>query len=184
LAIVDDETVDADDLALAGVDRSLDSVGGFRDLLLEPAGFDAGQRPAELLDPVELGAYSLLDLSGQCLDRIRAAQRIDHLGQPRLFEDHLLCPERQGCCLLRWNPERLVIRGVCSVWTPPRTAARRSASPDDVHQRLLCGQIRTPRTRRCEGLGCRVLGVEPVTMMLSHTLRAARRNLLSSSMSP
>ena len=50
-----------------------------------------------------------LDVRGERLDDVRAAERIDRVGSPGLLGDDLLRPERDARRLLGGKAERLVV---------------------------------------------------------------------------
>src|SRR5579884_3084957 len=73
------ERVDADDHALARLDRALVAVRRVGDLALRVAGLDRLDHPAELRDVREVLLDLALHLVGERLDKVRAAERVDHV---------------------------------------------------------------------------------------------------------
>src|ERR1019366_425330 len=101
--------VDTDDDLVADRDRALGPVRLVLDVLLHPAGFDAGHRAAKGVDLVkELQGFTF-ELVGQPLDVIRPTQRVDGVRHPRLLGDDLLGAHRDALRFLGGNGERLVV---------------------------------------------------------------------------
>ena len=108
--VVADERVDADNLALPGVDLARYPVGRAFDLCFLEALLDRGHRAAEFGDPVQQLSGPRLDVIGHRLDRVRARERVDGGGQVGLVRQHLLGTHRERRRLLRGQRDRLVIR--------------------------------------------------------------------------
>ena len=89
------ENVDADDLALASVEFTLEAIRGVGDLLLREAGGNGLDHAAERINLVEVVPYLALDLVGQGLDEVGASERIDRVRDARFTGDDLLLTESQ-----------------------------------------------------------------------------------------
>ena len=71
--------VDADDDALAAVDLALELVRRVGDLALREAALDGLDHAADLVDLVEVLVRVRLQLVGQRLDEVGAAERVDRV---------------------------------------------------------------------------------------------------------
>ena len=80
--------------------RLLEFVSCVLDLGLHIALFDGLQRPAHLVDPVQVFLGASLDLVGQIFHHIRTCHRIDRIGCPGFVGDDLLCAQRHAHRLL------------------------------------------------------------------------------------
>ncbi len=100
--------VHADQDATARLDIALELLGGARDLPLEPAGFDSLDHATHRLDFREQAFRLALQLVGERLHEVGAAERVDHVRHAGLVRDDLLGPERQADRLLRGERERFV----------------------------------------------------------------------------
>jgi hypothetical protein len=74
---------------------ALELVGGLGDLALRIALLDGAHDAAHRVDLVDVGPGRGLDLIGQRLDEVAAAQRIGDCGDAALLEDHLLGAQRE-----------------------------------------------------------------------------------------
>ena len=77
-----------------GVDRRLQLERGVGDLALRVVLLDRLDHPAELVDPLEVLVRRALDLVGQRLDEVRAAERVDRVRHAGLVGDDLLRAQR------------------------------------------------------------------------------------------
>jgi hypothetical protein len=102
------EAVDADYHLVARVDRPLGAVGRLLDRTLLEAVLEGRERPAHRVDLVEVALGRPLQLGGEGLHEVRAAQRIRGLGDARLVGENLLGPEGQPHGILGRQGERLV----------------------------------------------------------------------------
>ena len=159
------ELVDADDDAVAALDRDLEAVGGLLDLALDEAGLDRGHRAAELVDTLDQLARLRLELRRERLEVVRAAERIGGVGRAGLVHQDLLGAERDRGGVLARERERLV--------EAVRVQRLRAAADGgerlhrDAHDVVL-GLLR--RQRRAAGLG-----VEPQRLGLRRSSRRSGR---------
>ena len=94
MIIVGQELVDADDDLLPHLDVTLEGRRRLGNLPLEPAALDPSNDSPDRVDLGEQGFGFALQLVGECLDVVRAAQRVDHLGDARFVRQDLLRPQR------------------------------------------------------------------------------------------
>ena len=133
------------------LDRLLEAVGRLGDLLLRIALLDRLDHPAHAVDGVEVLAGAALHVERQLLEEVRAAERIDHVGDAAFGGDDLLRPQREGCRFRGGQRQRLVERvGVERVGAAEDGRERLQRRAHDVVVRLLRGQRHAGR-----------LGVEP-----------------------
>src|SRR6185503_2328273 len=85
-----DEVIDADDDLLLRLDGLLRAVRAVGDLTLRVAPLDSLHHPAHRVDRFEIGQRLFLELRGQRLEEIRAAQRIGQVGDAGFVRDDLL----------------------------------------------------------------------------------------------
>ena len=119
-------------------DRLLEPVRALGDLLLRIAALDrlAPCRPCDR--SVEVCQRLVLDLACELLDEVRAAERIDDIGDPGLVRDDLLRPQRQRRGLGSvGNASASSSEFVCSDCVPPSTAA------------IACSAVRTTLLYGC-----------------------------------
>src|SRR5581483_6732619 len=88
------EAVDADDRALAALDLLLPLEGGLLDLVLHEALLDRLDRAPELVDALDQLPGACLELVGERLDEVRAAERVDRVEGTGLGRDQLLRAQR------------------------------------------------------------------------------------------
>jgi hypothetical protein len=88
------EPVHAHHDTLAALDRLLDPEGRLVDLILIEALLDRRHGATHPVDPLDVGDRQALELLGQRLDVVRAAERIGHPRDPGLVPDHLLGAQR------------------------------------------------------------------------------------------
>ena len=91
------ELVDTDDDPLVVVDRLGVLVGRRLDLILLVAGLDGSNRPAHLVDLVDVLPGEALDLVGERLHEVRAGERIGRVGDAALVADDLLGAQGDLC---------------------------------------------------------------------------------------
>ena len=148
LRVVLDEAVDADDHPLARLDLLVPAERRFLDLALDEALLDRGDRAAELVDPLDQLPRLLLELVGERLDEVAAAERVGGVGGAGLGREDLLRAERDPGGALGRERERLV--------EPVRVQGLRAAGDrrqgldrdaDDVVLRLLRGEGQPPSAR-------------------------------------
>src|SRR5438876_4030084 len=108
LALLFPKTVDADDDALARLDLLLVPECGLLDLVLDEAPLDRRDRSAELVDSLDQLPRLGLQLVGQRLDEVRAAERIGAVGAARLRCEDLLRAQRDLGRTLRRQRKRFV----------------------------------------------------------------------------
>ena len=101
--------VDADDPAAAGVDLALQLEARVGDLALGEVLLDRLDHAAELVDAREVRVGAALELVGQRLDVVGAAERVDRVRHARLVGDDLLRAQRDPHRLLGGQRERLVV---------------------------------------------------------------------------
>jgi hypothetical protein len=134
------------------------------DLVLVEPRLDRGDGAAHAVDPLEVRAGTLLDLVGQRLDEVRAAERVGDVRGARLPGDDLLRPQRDLHRALGRERERLVegVR-VQRLGAAQDRGERLEGRAHDVVLRLLGRQRRAaglrvepeheaPRVRRPEAL--------------------------------
>ena len=102
------ELVDADDDLPVRLDGGLEAVGGFLDLALNKAGFDRGNSAAELVDAGDQLGRTLLEIRGERLDVLGAAERVGRIGRAGLVHQDLLGAQRARRRVLARKRERLV----------------------------------------------------------------------------
>ena len=140
LAVVG-EGVDADDRALARLDLARPGVGRSLDLGLDEAGLDRRDRAAELVDPADQLERAPLELVGQRLDEVGAAERVGSRDDTDLVREHLLSAERDRRRTLRGQRKRLVVRvRVQRLRSAEHGREGLDRDPDDVRLGLLRGQ--------------------------------------------
>ena len=158
------EAVDADNGGFAGVDGTLDFVGGVLDFLLHPAALDGGQHSAEFFNLVKIGLNLLLDLVGQRLDRERASDGVDGVGDAGFRGDDLLGAEGDACGFFRGKGEGFVVAvGVEGLRSAQDGGHGLEGGADDVVLRLL-GSERGTRGLgvETEHPGARILRAEAI----------------------
>ena len=134
------------------------AIGLRLELSVQPAGLQRCRAPRLQLRFVPGIPGGLLELVGEALDEIGAAQRIGRAGHAGLECQDLLRAKRDSDRVHRRQPQRLVVgrRGECLDATEDR-GHRLVGDPDDVVQRLLC------RLGTAEGvaedIGAQALGV-------------------------
>ena len=146
-----DVVVDADDDLVAPLDRLLEAVGGSRrsPSAGSPARSPRPCRPSGRWSSKYSRAPSL-HVERQLLDEIRAAERIDHVGDAALVRDDLLRAQRERRGLGRRQRQRLVERvGV------QRVACRRAPPPAPAAPsgRRCCTAAARSATRRRSACG-------------------------------
>ena len=130
--------VHADDLLLAGLDALLVAERRVGDLPRDQAGLDRGDRAAGVDDLQHAPDRLALDLVGERLDVVRAAERVDDLRRAGLVRGDLLRAQRQVRGLRRRQAERLVVRGGGDrLHAGERGAERLVGDAHHVVQRLL-----------------------------------------------
>src|SRR4051794_36243041 len=130
--------VDADDPAPAGVDLGLQLEARVGDLALREVLLDRVDHAAELVDPGEVLIRLPLELVGQRLDEVRAAERVDRVRHARLVGDDLLRAQRDAHRLLGRQRERLVVGvGVQRLRPTEHAGERLDRRASDVVERLL-----------------------------------------------
>ena len=100
--------VDADDHALAPLDLGLVAEARLGDLALEEVLLDRGDDAAAPGDLLEVVVGLPLELVGQVLEVVGAAERVDGVDDAGLVRDHLLRPQRDAHGVLGRERERLV----------------------------------------------------------------------------
>ena len=159
--------VDADDDAPARVDLVLQLEGGVGDLALGEVLLDRGDHPAQLVDLGEVVVGLALELVGQRLDEVRAAERVDGVRHAGLVGDDLLGAQRDADRLLGGQRERLVVGvGVQRLRAAEHAGQRLDRRAHDVVERLLGGE-RHARGLRVEAHEprARVLGAEGLAQL-------------------
>src|SRR4029077_8704268 len=81
----------------ARLDSALIVISGVLDLALNVALLDRAQHSANLVDLLNVVRSQSLDLIGQELDGVRAAERICRVRHARFISDDLLCAKRDSC---------------------------------------------------------------------------------------
>src|SRR5262245_16899828 len=138
LGLVLHEAVDADDDPLSRLDLGLVAERRSLDLGLDEALLDCRDRAAELVHAVDELLRALLELRGQRLDVVRAAERVGGVGRPRLVRQDLLGSQGDACRVLRRERERLVERvRVDRLRSAAYGRERLNRDPHDVRLRLL-----------------------------------------------
>ena len=133
--------VDADHDPLAAVDLALELVGRVGDLALREAALDRLDHAAELVDLAEVLVRARLQLVGQRLDEVGAAERVDGVRHAGLVRDHLLRAQRDPHRLLARQRQRLVVGvGVQRLGAAEHAGQRLDRRAHDVVERLLGGQ--------------------------------------------
>lgn len=84
------ELVEPDDNSLPGFDFALIEIGGRLDFALHVTALDRGHGPAEVVDLAQVLQRLLFEFAREALDVIRAAERIDGIGDVGLIGDDLL----------------------------------------------------------------------------------------------
>ena len=102
--------VDADDDALAVLDLLLPVECRLLDLRLHEAPLDRLDGASELVDALDQLPGARLQLGGERLDVVRAAERIRGRGRPTLGGEDLLRAQGDACRALGRQRERLVER--------------------------------------------------------------------------
>ena len=107
---------------------------------------DPGERAADRVDLPDLEKGPAHEIGGEALDEIRAAERVDRLGDAGFLRDDLLGPQRDAGGLLTRERERLVI-GVRMerLRAAEHRGERFDRGPDDVVARLLRSKGRAHR---------------------------------------
>ncbi len=133
-------------LPRACLDRDRPLVGRRLDLALHPASLDRRDRPAALVHLADELERPLLELAGERLDVVGAAERICRRGDARLVRDHLLRAQRDRRGVLRRESERLVeaVR-VQRLAAAEHRRERLDRDPRHVHLRLLRRERRAAR---------------------------------------
>ena len=103
------EAVDADDHALARLDFLLPAERRLLDLLLHEALLDRGDGAAEVVDALDQLPRVRFELVRECLDEVRAPERVRRVGAAGLMGEQLLCPQRDVHRMLARQRERLVV---------------------------------------------------------------------------
>jgi hypothetical protein len=148
----------------AAVDLALEVVGGARDLALRIALLDRLDDAAHGVDLLDVGPGCGLDLIGQGLDEVAAAQGVGDRRHPGLLEDDLLGAQRElGRGLGRQGVGLVVAVGVQALGAAQDRRQGLHRRPHDVVEWLLGHE----RDARGLGVGAqdprpRVLGAEPV----------------------
>ncbi len=101
MIVVGQELVDPDDDLLTHLDLTLEGRRGLGNLPLEPAALDPSDDSPDRVDLGEQGFGFALQLVGECLDVVRAAQGVDDLRDSRFVRQDLLGPEGHLHGLLR-----------------------------------------------------------------------------------
>src|SRR6185312_10565551 len=139
-----DELVHADDGATVLLDFPLLARGGLGDLALQPARLETMYDATNLGDLLEQRLCFPLELVGQSLDVVRAAQRIGNVWNTGLVREHLLRAKRNLHRLLRGQRQRLVHRvGVQRLRAAEHRGHRLIRDAHDVVHRLLRGERHT-----------------------------------------
>src|SRR6266404_694706 len=102
------EFVHADDYAPMLLDLPLLAGRGLIDLALKPSSLEAANYSANFLDLLEQHLRFPFQFRGKSFDVIRAAKRIDDIGDSALERKNLLGPERDLYRFLGWERERFV----------------------------------------------------------------------------
>ena len=159
--------VDADDDAPARVDLGLQLVGGVGDLALGVVLLDRRDHPAELVDLGEVVVGLALELVGQRLDEVGAAERVDRVRHAGLVGDDLLGAQRDAHGLLGRQRERLVVGvGVQRLRAAEHAGQRLDRRAHDVVQRLLGGERHAGGLRvEAHQPRARVLGAERLAQL-------------------
>ncbi len=156
--------VHADDHALTALDLLLPVEGGALDLVLHQALLDRRDRAADLVDPCDQLGGARLELVGQRLDVVRAAERVGGVGRAGLGLQDLLRAQRDRRGALGRQRERLVER--VRVQRLRAAADRRERLDRDAHDvvlGLLRGQGRAAGLRvEAESERLRVRRAEPL----------------------
>ena len=142
------EGVDADDHALARLDLLVPAERRLLDLALDEALLDRSDGAAELVDPLDQLARALLELVGERLDEVGAAERVGGVGRAGLGREDLLRAQRDARGALRRQRERLV--EAVRVQALRAAGDRRERLDRDAHDvvlRLLRGQRRAAGLR-------------------------------------
>src|SRR3954454_18261909 len=133
--------VDADHPAPAGVDLGLELEARVGDLPLGEVLLDRFDHAAELVDAREVPVRLLLELVGQRLDEVRAAERVDGVRDAGLVGDDLLRAQRDPHRLLGRQRKRLVVGvRVQRLRAAEHAGERLDRRADDVVERLLGGE--------------------------------------------
>ena len=136
-----DEVVDADDDLLAPLDRLLELIRRLGDLLLRVAELDRLDHAAHAVDGVPVLQRAGFHLTGELLDEVRPAERVDDVRHAAFVGDDLLRAERDRRRLFRRQRQRLVERvGVERIGAAEHGGQRLQCGTDDVVVRLLRGQ--------------------------------------------
>ncbi len=139
--LLGDKLVDADDHAPMLLDLPLLAHRALGDLPLEPPLLDATHHAALLLDLGEDRLGFALELVGERLDVVRAAERIDHVRDAGLVGEDLLRAQRDLHRFLGGERQRLVHRvGVQRLRPAEHRGHRLVGDAHDVVRRLLRGE--------------------------------------------
>jgi hypothetical protein len=94
--------------------------------------------PAEILDPAEIGEAFLFHPVGQRFDKVRAAERIDRIGDAALLSNDLLGAQSDGDGFFGGERQRFVHRiGVERLTAAKDGGERLDSGANDVILRLL-----------------------------------------------
>ena len=123
---------------------------------------DGLDHPADRVDLLEVLVRVRLQLVGQRLDEVGAAERVDRVGDAGLVRDHLLRAQRDPHGVLARQRERLVVGvRVQRLGAAEHAGERLDRRPHDVVQRLLGGQ-RHARGLRVEAHQPRLRVARPI----------------------
>jgi hypothetical protein len=172
------EAIDADDHPLAGLDLLRVAKRGVLDLALDEALLHGRDRAAQLVDALDQLLAARLELVGERLDEVRAAERVGGVGDAGLIREDLLGPERDSRGALSGQRERFVQRvGVQRLRATADRGQRLDRHAYNVVLRLLRSERRASGLRvEAERQRLRAGGAEP----LAHDARPqpARRAVL------
>src|SRR5437870_487492 len=154
------EIVHADDDFFLFVHGHLVTVGGFGDFALRVAALDGRNHTAHGVDAVDIFPSAALDFVSESFDEIRAAERVDGIGDAGFVGDDLLRPKSDGGGEFRGQGPSFVERiGVERLRAAKHRGEGLTRGSHDVVVGLLRGQRASGGLRvEAQGPGARILG--------------------------